>query len=611
MNLYETNRRFLETRFPRLQTEVFERFQPSEELLIEHSPSGTVSAQLYGRWIHSKHNPCREAERLIDSAFRDSSSHLAIFLGFGLGYHIEAFFRRFPQGEALIIEQQPGLFLKALSARDFRSLFSKKISLLIGLQHEDLAAALAPLIERSHVVVSLVPIIQISPDYYLFAKEVIKNERARKQVNSTTIKRFGRRWVRNLARNVATIAAASSLNRLENLFEAVPALVIAAGPSLDEVLPCLKELQQRMVLIATDTSLRALSRIGISPDFAVVVDPQYWNSRHLDGLDLRNTVLVSESSTHPNVFRRSYRALFFSGSVFPLGSYLEPQDVPPHKLGAGGSVTTTAWDFARFIGAERIYLAGLDLGFPEKRTHYRGSFFEERLFSFSGRLNTYEESIFNYLHNGEPFYHENYSGGQTLTDRRLIIYRQWFEEQIAALQRSTSTLSPAGIKINGIETANVDELIALTPTRSLINRQLKAAVEQHRAQTESYQENRRRTIRNRLDTLKAELQGLQSAAAEGLELSKQIIGKLENFEKPQVLPEYLQQELLQLDKIDRKLLHSSSRYVAGFLINPILEKVQDELYSRQSLRKSLEASRTIYSHLHDSAGFHIELLKFD
>ncbi len=611
MNLFDQNRAYLEKLFPRFKTEVFSQFKPSDELSIEHTRAGTVSAQIEGRWVHSRHNPYREAQRLLDSAFSEAASHRAVFLGFGLAYHIEEFFQRYPQGEAVIIEAQPELFLRALTARDYRPLFKNKISLLIGLNETDLSAALSPLIERTDVIVPLVPITQNAPEYYSFVKELIKNERSRKQVNSTTVKRFGRRWVRNLARNIDTIGAASSLNRLENLLEAVPALVIAAGPTLDAALPYLKQLQQRMVMIATDTSLRALARFGIAPDFAVVVDPQYWNSRHLDALDLRNTILISESATHPNVFRNSYRALFFSGSVFPLGSFLEPQEEAPHKLGAGGSVTTTAWDFARFIGAERIYLSGLDLGFPEKRTHYRGSFFEERLFSLSDRLKPYEGHIFDYLHSGQPFYHENYSGGYTLTDRRLIIYRQWFEEQLAASNAVTYTLSPEGIKISGIMTTEIQELIALPPARSLIDRQLSNAVEQYRMHLRSNKETSRMYIRSRLTDLLTELKELQNTASEGLKIAEKLIAEMKDRSDSEQLPASLQPEFRELDDIDKNLLHSSSRYIAGFLINPILEQVQDELYSQQSLRKSLESSRTIYRHLSDSAGFHIELLKLN
>lgn len=609
MNLFETNRQHLEGIFPRLKSEVFEKFQPADGLSIQYNRNGVASAQLGSRWIHSKHNPHREAERFIDISLSGKTSDHAVFLGFGLGYQIEEFFRRCPQGEAIVIEQRADLFLKALTSRDFRSLFTKKISLLIGLAAEELPRALAPLIERNHVVLPLVSITQSAPEYYSYAEAVIQSERSRKQVNSTTVKRFGRRWVRNLARNIETMCTASSLNRLENLFSGVPALVIAAGPSLDLALPFLKQLQQRMLLIATDTSLQALARSGITPDFAVVVDPQYWNSRHLDGLEMNNTILISESASHPNVFRHTYRALFFSGSIFPLGSYLEALDEPPYKLGAGGSVTTTAWDFARFIGADQIYLSGLDLGFPEKRTHYRGSFFEERLFSLSTRLNPYEGLIFDYLHNGEPFYHENYSGGQTLTDKRLIIYRQWFEEQLSASAGSTYTLSPEGIKINGILTADIQELHELSLVRDFIDVQLEGLVKHYRTHLHSGAEQRYELIRNRLAGLVEELQELRSAAADGLKIVKEAIGTFEETGTPESVPQKLAPKLHRLDKIDQRLLHSSSRYVAGFLINPILEEVQDELYKQQNLRKSLESSLTIYRHLLDSALFHIELLK--
>ncbi len=611
MNLFEENRQHLERIFPRLKTEVFDKFQPADELSIEYNRNGTASAQLDDRWIHSKHNPYREAERFIESSFRDQSSDKAVFLGFGLGYQIEEFFRRYPQGEAVIIEQRPELFLKALTSRDFRSLFTRKISLLIGLAEEELPVALAPLIERKQTILPLVSITQSAPEYYSFAKGVIQNERSRKQVNSTTVKRFGRRWVRNLARNIETMAAARSLNRLENCCAGVPALVIAAGPTLDADIAYFKELQERMVLIATDTSLRALARFGIAPDFAVVVDPQYWNSRHLDGLTMNNTILISESASHPNVFRHTYRALFFSGSIFPLGSYLEPQDTPPHKLGAGGSVTTTAWDFARFIGADRIYLSGLDLGFPEKRTHYRGSFFEERLFSLSARLKPYEELIFDYLHNGKPFYHENYAGGQTLTDKRLIIYRQWFEEQLASSSGSTYTLSTKGIKINGILTADMPDLHKLPLLRSFIDTRLSGLIQQYRNELDSGDEQRYWRIRSRLTGLVEELQELQSTAAKGLEIAEQMIGAFEKTIDGEGVSGNLTSKFRRLDEIDHRLLHSSSRYVAGFLINPILEEVQDELYNQQSLHKSLQSSRTIYRHLYDSAAFHIELLKLN
>src|SRR6056297_631262 len=602
MNFFERNRTHLLQLFPTLEMEVFARFQPSINLSIGISAQHAATAQLEGRWIHSKHNPYREAVRLLDNN-SEPLTPACIFFGFGLGYQIEEFFRRYPQGEAIIVEQSPELFLKALTARDLTSLFNEKTSLLIGLQAAELKSALSPLVSRTHTVIPLQPITQAAPDYYALAHSIVEAGRSRKRVNSTTVKRFGRRWIRNLAQNLETMGIAGNLNQLQNLFRGIPALVIAAGPTLDAVLPELKQLQQRMVLIATDTSLRALLRNGVTPDFTLVVDPQYWNTRHLDGLDLQETILISESATHPRVFQHSYRALFFSGSVFPLGGYLEPGDEAPYKLGAGGSVTTTAWDFARYIGADEIYLSGLDLGFPEKRTHYCGSFFEQLLFTHSKRFKPYEGLIFDYLHSGEPFYHENYGGGLTLTDRRLIIYRQWFEEQIAKDSGSTFTLSPKGVKIPGIQVATVSQLLKLPPSRPVIKRQIDLTLQLYTAQQQQDREKRKEQLQEKINSLIEELHHLKSIAEQGL----QVLSGIKGYSDNQHNHSKLQEGLHTLDTLDQKLLHSASRHVVGFLINPVLEQIQDDLSSSQNLQENLHSSQQVYQNLLDSAKFHIEV----
>ena len=51
------------------------------------------------------------------------------------------------------------------------------------------------------------------------------------------------------------------------------ALVIGAGPSLDITLPLLKSNLSIPLIIATDSSLRALESIGVQPDFVVSIDP--------------------------------------------------------------------------------------------------------------------------------------------------------------------------------------------------------------------------------------------------------------------------------------------------------------------------------------------------
>ena len=126
-------------------------------------------------------------------------------------------------------------------------------------------------------------------------------------------------WVRNLLSNLDRFAGNPGIGVAQNRFPGVPALVMAAGPSLDEVLPHLKALKEHMLIVAVDTSYRFCKNQGVEPDFLVSVDPQYWNSRHLDWLEREQTILVSESSAHPRVFRSEGKeeemVLFVSSAI--------------------------------------------------------------------------------------------------------------------------------------------------------------------------------------------------------------------------------------------------------------------------------------------------------
>jgi hypothetical protein len=236
--------------------------------------------------------------------------------------------------------------------------------------------------------------------YYRRIGTLLSSVFDKREVNINTLKRFASLWVRNLLSNLGRFITSPGILVGEKRFSDIPALVLAAGPSLDEVLPDLAALRERCLIVAVDTSYRFCRYQGVEPDFLVTVDPQYWNSRHLDWLPRAGTVLVSESSTHPRVFRSvggREEDIYFVSSFFPLGTYIEQLIGKRGLIGAGGSVATTAWDLCRYLGCSSIYMAGLDLGFPGKRTHARGAFFEESMHGRSTRFYTSEQMNFDYL----------------------------------------------------------------------------------------------------------------------------------------------------------------------------------------------------------------------
>ena len=58
------------------------------------------------------------------------------------------------------------------------------------------------------------------------------------------------------------------------LGQGVLGIVVGAGPSLDITLPIIKKDIPRPIIVATDSSLRALMKIGLEPDFVISIDPK-------------------------------------------------------------------------------------------------------------------------------------------------------------------------------------------------------------------------------------------------------------------------------------------------------------------------------------------------
>ncbi len=60
-------------------------------------------------------------------------------------------------------------------------------------------------------------------------------------------------------------------------------------------------------------------------------------------------------------------------------------------------------------------------------------------------------------------------GSTVFTDKRLIIYKQWFEEQHRQYNQKTLTLSDKGIKIEGINLIDQDYIENLPECRKRID----------------------------------------------------------------------------------------------------------------------------------------------
>jgi hypothetical protein len=592
MNLLSRNLRALYARHPGLQHLGLESAGDGP-LAVETAACGLATAQLQGSYLHSRYDPREEARRQLAREL-PSRFGSAVFLGFGLGYLPEAFLELHPGRPLAVIEPEPALFRQALAARDLRGLLAcPDASWLVGREAEEAVMELEEKAPGSLALLRLRPLYQRSLPYYRKLEALLQSLADRREVNLNTLRRFGRLWVRNLLANLPLFLGSAGVRELEGLFAGMPALLLAAGPSLDPVLAELQPLADRLLLVAVDTSYRLCRQAGVKPDILITVDPQYWNSRHLDWADLRDTLLVCEPSVHPRTFHRPHLPNpRFMSSFFPIGELLERVTGPRGRVGAGGSVATSAWDLARLTGARPLYLAGLDLGYPGRRTHARGAFFEERAHTLSGRLGPAEQQDFLVLTDAGLFPVASTSGGVALTDRRMILYKWWFENQMKQHPGTSFTLSADGARIAGLEHRPLVELLQLPLRRAEIEERL-ARVRSRQAGAQP-DEVGQAAARRVLEELARDLGRLEELARRGLQLAggAQPAGGL---------------AAAGLEEVDRQILGLASRQVAGFLFQPLIRKVLGG--SAGSYREALELSAELYRELADSAGYQAGLIR--
>jgi hypothetical protein len=594
MNYWNANLAVIEGNFPGLAEQLLrlddETLSPAD-IVVKTTPSGAPTLLVRGVYLHSPRDPAREGRHLAETA----EQRPVIVLGFGLGYVAEAVAAATDK-PLIIVERHRALFKTALETRDLTGFFTRSnMTFLLG------ASSALPTLDLAKHQPCLLrnrALIQLDQAWYADLERRILTTMSAGAVNQATLKRFGVSWERNLSRNITAIRDIPGVITLAGLLKqsGIPVLLLAAGPSLDMLFPLLPELAKRCVVIAVDTALRQVLEWGVQPDFSVVVDPQYWNFRHLDRAPAPKTCLIAESAVYPAVLRHVFARQLLCASHFPLGRFIEQRLEDKGALGAGGSVATTAWDFARLLQPASIWIGGLDLSFPELKTHFKGALFETRALSENTRLTPLETWSVRALRDGSPFVAPAANGGTVHTDHRLSLYAAWFEKRLP-FGPPTYRFGDKGLAIAGLRNASPETLLTLPEQRDAIERLLTAAFSAIDATQARTKPQRAQRYEAAMQELFDGLERIRLTARDAASLADEAYRRMQT-RRP--FPQEQRERVLQkLESAGKSIKENRVKDVAGFLFPPLEEL---ESTSADPFTRHLEFSRTLYRSLSNTAG---------
>ena len=374
---FEQNRKALEEKNPALLSLVS---QSKLSLPPFPTPSGHPTCRIRGEngelvLLHSDQDPVAEAEEAIHTKGEDA----ILLLGMGLGYTgLELVRRLSPWTWITVIEPDPGILRAAMEYVDLTPLFSRdRVAFFVGQEGALLQEHLRIWFNKSEVdnitQLTHLPLEKARPSVYRRAYKDVLEAINYRNTEIATLLKHGKPINRNSVLNIPATIRSQGVKVFENQFKGVPAVVVAAGPSLESQMEALKQVRDRAIIICVGKSLRFLLENGIDPHFTAHLDLGEESKVYFEGVQIPDScTLVWDPEANSSAISG------FPGDriTFQCGMDWENRGKAfwgeKGYLQRGLSVAHTAFHFTRALGADPIALVGVDLGFPGERTHAEG-----------------------------------------------------------------------------------------------------------------------------------------------------------------------------------------------------------------------------------------------
>jgi len=360
-----------------------------------------------------------------------------VVLGPALGAVMDTVIRAGAATRIVALEPDPGLAALLLAQHDWSArIAAGRLCVLTGPDYRGAinCARLLDVTEPPMVLAS--PALgAYAPRELTMARSVVVKLVAEATANTNARKRFAGRYLLQTLGNLPVIRREGDAAALDGRFTGRPAVVVGAGPTLDENLPVLAARQDRVVIISVDTALRPLLAGGVRPHLVVAVDPAELNAQHLAGLSgLDDIWLAAEGSLHPSAFEAfAGRTFVFKVSDHEPWPWLKTMGLDRGGLRAWGSVVTSAFDLALRMGCDPIVFVGLDLSYPVRRPYCANTIYDQKWRDAMVEYGcTWEQLVDEYFGRVGGLSEPDVHGAPVVTSAPLVSFRDWLRQQIAA-----------------------------------------------------------------------------------------------------------------------------------------------------------------------------------
>lgn len=417
-------------------------------------------------YLHSRYDPAAEAARLIDAVETDDQYGFFVS-GFGLGYHLRVLRDRISP-EAIIVVSEPDLRLvaTALACVDLSGVLSGGRLIIIT---DDDKARLHQCLQPHTALVMLgsrfvhhPPSMRIAGDFHSRTRGLITEFVGFARTSLVTLVNNAQITCRNIANNIGVYASTTSIGVVERHFAGHPAIIVSAGPSLRRNIDQLGAIRDRAVIVAVQTTLKALLERGIVPHFVTSLDYHEVSSQYFEGVSgLEQIHLVAEPKATWHVLDRYPGPISVLDNAYArllIGDTLAPRAALP----PGATVAHLAFYLARYLGCDPIIFIGQDLAYTGYVYYSPGMEIHRSWRSEINRFNAMETKEWERTARMGKMLRRTVDaeGRKIYTDDLLFTYLEQFERDIAQTAARVINATEGGARIRGTEHMSLAEAAA-------------------------------------------------------------------------------------------------------------------------------------------------------
>ncbi|MBE5941173.1 MAG: motility associated factor glycosyltransferase family protein [Lachnospiraceae bacterium] len=328
--------------------------------------------------LNSTYRPRGEAEKFVQKYDELVSGAILVFLGLGNGIVLEELLKKTQEDNAIFIyEPSLEIFLTAIEHFDFSEILKiDGVELFVkGLNDSEIGLYLSANMNHMNVYLTFIESLpkykELFPREYIELYHIYEDKKRFVFMDINTRIKVRNEFMINPIRNLEYAFHSKSAHDFKKIFNPdMPAILVAAGPSLEKNIEQLKEAKGKAFIFAVDRAAKYLLNHGIEPDMVAAIDYlkpiEFFDDDRMKKIPL---VILTDFNHKAMELLDGNDFIYGSTDLKLYRDFFAEFDNTIIGLPQGGSVATYVFALLQYWNFKKIILVGQDLALAGEKHH--------------------------------------------------------------------------------------------------------------------------------------------------------------------------------------------------------------------------------------------------